>query len=71
MDAMSVLGLKVTLQILGQNFYKNTKKKSLYSQKPLIFIHKISVVENHATTGEIRELLRLRSTLTGIAVFFT
>ena len=58
--------LKVALQILGRKFYKNTKKSSLYSQSLIIFIHKTPVVENHPITGEIRELLRPRSTTTGI-----
>ena len=44
-------GLKVALQILGQKFYKNTKKSSLYPQSLLIFIHKTPVVENHPTTN--------------------
>ena len=59
------LPLKVALQILGRNFYKNTKKSSLYSQSLLIFIHKTPVVENHSTTKKIRDLLRPRSTPTG------
>ena len=61
--------LKVALQILGRKFYKNTNKSSLYSQSLLIFIHKTPVVENHLTTGEIRELLRPRSTPTGNTVY--
>ena len=39
--------LKVALQILGQKFYKNTKKTFLYSQSLLIFIHKTREVESH------------------------
>ena len=62
--------LKMVLQILGRKFCKNTKKSSLYSQSLLIFIHKTPVVESHPTTREIRELLRPRSTLTGITVYF-
>ena len=52
---------------LGRKFYKNTEKSSLYSQSLLIFI---PVVENHPTTGEIRELLRSRSTPTRITACF-
>ena len=63
-------GLKLVLQILGRKFYKNTKKPSLYSEGLLIFIHKTPAVENHLTTREIRELLRPRSTPTGINVYF-
>ena len=44
--------LKVALQILGQKFYRNTKKSSLYSQSLLIFIPKTPVVESHPTTRE-------------------
>ena len=62
--------LKVALQILGRKIYKNTKKSSLYSKGLLIFIYKTPAVENHPTTGEIRELLRPRSTPTGITVYF-
>ena len=62
--------LKVDLQILGRKFYKNTKKSSLFSQSLLILIHKTSVVENHPTTREIRDLLRPRSTPTGNTVYF-
>ena len=36
----------------------------------MIFIHKTLVVENHATTEEIRELLWPRLTPTGITVYF-
>ena len=53
--------LKVALQILGRKFYKNTKKSSLCSQSLFIFIHKTPVVENHPTTGEIRDLHRRKS----------
>ena len=50
---------------------KNLQKKScIYSQSVLILIHKTSVIEGHPTTREIRDLLRPRSTLTGITVFF-
>ena len=63
-------GLKVTLQILGRKFYKNTEKSSLYSQSLLIFVHKTAVVETHPTTKEIRDLLRSRSTPTGNTVYF-
>ena len=62
--------LKAALQILGRKFYKNTTKSSLYSQGLLIFIHKTLLVENHPTTGEIKELLQPRSTQTGIMVYF-
>ena len=47
--------LKVALQILGQTFYKNTKRTSLYSQS--LLIHKTPAFENHLTTREIRDLL--------------
>ena len=67
---MHVSGLKVALQMFGRKFYKNTKKSSLYPQSFLIFIHKTPVVENHPTTGEIRKLLRPRSTPVGIMVYF-
>ena len=60
--------IKVTLQILGRKFYKNTKKSYLYSQSLLIFIHKPPVFENHPTTREITDLLRPRSTPTGNTV---
>ena len=53
--------LKVALQILGQKFYKITKKSSSYSQSLVLFIHKTTVVENHPTTRETRDLLRPRS----------
>ena len=36
----------MALLIVGQKFYKNTKKSSLYSQNLLIFIHKTPVVED-------------------------
>ena len=62
--------LKVAFQIVGQKFYKNNKKSSLYSQSLLIFIKKTPVDESHPTTREIRELLWPRSTLTGITVYF-
>ena len=45
---------------LGRKFYKNTNKSSFCSHSLLIFIHKTPVVQNHPTTGEIRELLRLQ-----------
>ena len=38
--AATFFPLKLALQILGQNFSKNTKISSLYSQSLLIFIHK-------------------------------
>ena len=57
-------------QILGRNFTKNTKKSSVYSQRLLLFIHKTPVVKNHPTTRKIRQLLRPRSTPTGIMVYF-
>ena len=41
---------------------KNPKKSSLYSQT--------RVVENHPSTGEIREFLRPRATPTGITPYF-
>ena len=66
----AIATLKVALQIMGRKFYKNTKKSSLYSQILLIFIHKTPVVESHPTTREIRELLRSRSTPTGIPIYF-
>ena len=62
--------LKVALQTLGRKFYKNTKNSSLYSQSLSILIHKAPVVKNHMTTGGIIELLRPRSTPTGITVYF-
>ena len=62
--------LKVALQILGQKFYKNTKKSSLYSQSLLIFIHRTPVVERYPITREIRDLLWPRSTATGNTVYF-
>ena len=62
--------LKMALQILKRKFYKNTEKSSLYSQSLLIFIHITPVVENHPTTGEIRELLRPRLIPTRITVYF-
>ena len=62
--------LKVALLILGRKFYKNTKNSFLYSKSLLIFFHKTPVVENHPTTREVRELLRPRSTQTGITVYF-
>ena len=37
------------------NILQKYKKSSLYSQSLLIFIHKTPAVENHPTTGEIRE----------------
>ena len=37
--------LKLVLQILGQKFYKNTEKSSIYSQSLLIFFHKTPVVK--------------------------
>ena len=49
---------------------KYKKKSSLYSQSLLIFIHNTPVVENHPTTREIRDLLRPRSTPTGITLYF-
>ena len=58
--------LKMARQILGRKIYKNTKKASLLSH--LIFVHKTPTVENHPTTRKIRELLRPRSTPTGITV---
>ena len=42
----------------------------VYSKSLLIFIHKITVLEKHRTTGEIRELLQPRSTPTEIPVYF-
>ena len=47
--------LKVALQISEENS---------------IFIQKTPEVENHRTTGESKELLRPRSTPTGITVYF-
>ena len=61
--------LKVVLQILGRKFYKNTEKSCLYFHRLIIFIHK-PPSQNHPTTREIRELLRPRSTPTGITVYF-
>ena len=66
---MKLVLLKVALQILGQKFYKNTKKSSIYSQGLLIFIHKTQVVESHPTTREIKDLLQLRLTTTGNMVY--
>ena len=54
---------------LGQKFYKNTKKSSLYSQSLLIFIHKTPVVASHPTR-EISDLLWSSSTQTGNTVYF-
>ena len=65
-----VIVLKVVLQILGREFYKNTKESSLYSERVLIFIHENPVVENRPATGEIRELLWPSSTPTGTTVYF-
>ena len=65
-----VKSLKVALQILRQKFYKSTKISFLYSQSLLIFVHKTPEVENRPTTEEIRELLRPRSTPSGIKVYF-
>ena len=62
--------LKVALQILGQNFYKNTKKTSLYSQSLLIFIHRTPVGESHPITRENRDLLWPMSTPTRNTVYF-
>ena len=62
--------LKVALQILGQKFYKNTRKSFLYSQSLLIFIHRTPLVERHPITREIRDLLLHRSTPTGNTVYF-
>ena len=62
--------LKVALQIMGRTFYENTKGASLYPKSLLIFIHKIPVVENHPTTGEIREFLWPRSTPAENTVYF-
>ena len=58
--------LKVALQILGRKFKKNTTKSSLSPKA----VYKTPIVENHPTKREIRELIRPRLTLTGIAVFF-
>ena len=41
---------------MGQKFYKNTKKSSLYCQNLLIFIRKTAVVENNPTTREIKRI---------------
>ena len=62
--------LKVALQTLGRNFYKNIKESSLYSQSLLIFIHRTPVVERHPITREIRDFLWPRSTPTGNTVYF-
>ena len=62
--------LKVALQILGRQFYKNTKKSSLYSESLIILIHKAPIAENHSTTREIRDLLQARSTPTGNPFYF-
>ena len=66
------INLKVAIQILRGKFYNNTKISSLYSQSPLIFIHKTLTVEHHPKkkTGEMRELLWPRSTPMGITVYF-
>ena len=50
---------------LDENFTKIKKKNILLLPSLIIFIHKTPVIENHQTTGEIRELLQLRSTLDG------
>ena len=55
---------------LGTKTLQKYKKIILVLPKPFIFIHETPVVENHLTTGEIRELLRRRSTPTGITVYF-
>ena len=62
--------LMVARQILGRKFYRNTKKKSLYSQSLLTFIHRNPIVKSHSTTGEIKDLLWPRSTPTGNTVYF-
>ena len=61
--------LKVALQILGRKIYKNTENSSYYSQSLLFFFHRTSLVENHQTTRENRDLLRPRSTPTGNTVY--
>ena len=63
------VSLKVALQILGRNFYQNTKKSSLYSQSFQIFIHRTPAVERHPITRESRDLLWPRSTLSGNTVY--
>ena len=62
--------LKGVSQILGQTFYKNTKKSSLYSQTLLIFIHRTPVVKRHLITREITDLLWPMLTPTGNMVYF-
>ena len=62
--------LKVALQILGQKFYKNIRKSSLYSHSLLIFIHRTPVFERHPITREIRDLPWPRSTPMGNSVYF-
>ena len=49
---------------------KLSSANSLYTQSLLIFVHKTPVVESHPTTREIKDLLWLRSTLTGNTVYF-
>ena len=63
------INLKVALQILGQKFYKNTKKSSLYSQS-LIFIHRTPVLKRYPLTREIRDLLWPMLTLMQNTVYF-
>ena len=65
-----ILLLKVAVQILGRNFYENTKKSSFYSQSLLIFIHRAPVVERHPITREIKDLLWPMSTPTRNTVYF-
>ena len=55
---------------LGTKFYKITKKSCFCLKSLISFTHKPPVVENNPTTGEIRELLRPRSTPTGITFYF-
>ena len=55
----------MALQIFGRKLYKNIKKNILLLPSLIIFIHKTPVIENNLTTGEIRELLKPRSTPDG------
>ena len=53
-----------------ENFTKILKNHPYTPETFLIFTHKTPVVENHQTTGEMKELVWPRSTPTGITVYF-
>ena len=63
-------GWKVALQIVGLKFYKNAKKSSIYSQRLLICVHKMPVVENHLTTWEIKRFTTAQVDTMGRHVLF-